>query len=64
MKIIVDWGLCDGNGNCAIEAPTVFKLDDTDTLHLLKETVADADETKQVAAAVRACPKSALKLVE
>ena len=64
MKIIVDWGLCDGNGNCAVEAPTLFKVDDHDTLHLLKETISNEDEARRAAAAVRACPKSALRLAE
>lgn len=63
MRIIVNWGLCDGNGNCSVEAPTLFEIDENDTLHILKETV-DLHERESAAAAVQACPKSALKLVD
>lgn len=64
MKIIVDWQLCDGNGNCAAAAPTLFKLDEQDALQVLKDTVVGENETKQADAAVRVCPKGALKLAD
>ncbi len=61
MKVIVDWDLCDGNGVCAIEAPTVFEIDDDDELHLLAQEIGDS-ERAQVDSAVRVCPKRALRL--
>ncbi|WP_405182623.1 ferredoxin [Nocardia sp. NBC_01377] len=61
MKVVVDWELCDGNGVCAIEAPTVFEMDDDDELQVLKEEIADA-ERAAVASAIRVCPKRALRL--
>ncbi|MBH0779799.1 ferredoxin [Nocardia bovistercoris] len=61
MKVIVDWGLCDGNGVCAIEAPTVFEIDDDDELRLLKDQIDDAERAR-VDSAVRVCPKRALRL--
>jgi ferredoxin len=61
MKVTVDWDLCDGNGVCAIEAPTVFEMDDDDELHVLKEEI-DVDERAVVESAVRVCPKRALEL--
>ena len=61
MRITVDWELCDGNGVCAIEAPTVFDMNDDDELHLLKEEI-DAAERGAVESAVRVCPKRALDL--
>lgn len=63
MKIKVKWPLCDGNGACALEAPEFFALDDNDQLHLLKEEF-DAGSTKQIGAAVSACPKHALSIAE
>jgi ferredoxin len=63
MKVVVDRGLCDGNGNCAKEAPELFLLDQDDTLHLLKESFGEELRAK-AQAAVRVCPKNALRLVE
>jgi ferredoxin len=61
MKVTVDWDLCDGNGMCAVEAPTVFELDDDDELHVLTEDIDEAARL-QVESAVRFCPKQALGL--
>jgi ferredoxin len=63
MKIVVNWGLCDGNGNCAKEAPELFALDANDSLHVLKEDFG-AEYRAKAEAAVRSCPKSALSLAE
>lgn len=61
MKIHVDWALCDGNGACALEAPTIFELGDDDELIVLQDEF--GEELKdQAAAAVRVCPKRALRL--
>jgi ferredoxin len=61
VKVNVAWELCDGNGVCAIEAPTVFDLDDEDELQLLKTEFDDSERTA-VEAAVRVCPKHALSI--
>jgi ferredoxin len=61
MKVTVDWELCDGNGVCAVEAPTVFEIDDEDELHVLQEDV-DGSDVALVQAAVRVCPKRAITL--
>ena len=34
MKVVVNWSLCEGNGNCAAIAPELFALDDDDILHV------------------------------
>jgi ferredoxin len=61
MKIVVNWALCDGNGNCARAAPLLFALDENDSLRVLKE--APGEEHRAAAeAAVRSCPKNALSL--
>ena len=62
-KIIVDWGACDGNGTCTLEAPSILEMDDDDNLIVLKETFGD-DLLDQARRAVRACPKQALRLDE
>ena len=61
MKVVVNWSLCDGNGNCAANAPEIFELDDDDQLHLLKESFGEELRAK-AEAAVRSCPKNALTL--
>jgi ferredoxin len=61
MKITVDWALCDGNGNCTVEAPEVFELDDNDELQVLTER--PGEELRPVVlAAVSSCPKRALAI--
>jgi ferredoxin len=63
VKVVVNWSLCDGNGNCAAEAPELFALDDEDNLQVLKETFGE-ELRKKAEAAVRACPKHALSIIE
>jgi ferredoxin len=63
MKVIVNRSLCDGNGNCAREAPELFAIRDDDTLQVLTETVGEACRAK-AEAAVQSCPKNALRLAE
>ncbi len=63
MRVVVDWSLCDGNGNCAKEAPELLSLDEKDELHVLKEAFGE-EHRKNAEAAVRVCPKQALKLTE
>lgn len=59
MKVVVNWGLCDGNGVCSAEAPEVFEIDDDDNLIVLQPDF-PAGLLPKVQAAARACPKRAL----
>jgi ferredoxin len=63
MRIVVDFARCEGNGQCAIDAPDLFSLDDDDNL-----LVADYEPPRQLwpqaERAVRSCPKQALSLVD
>jgi ferredoxin len=61
MKVLVNWPGCEGNGVCALEAPTVFEVDDDDQLTVLDEEPGE-ELRPQVEAAIRACPKRALSL--
>jgi ferredoxin len=63
MRVSVDFDVCEANGLCMAAAPAVFELDDDDQLHLLQEEPAEALRP-DVVAAVRACPKQALRLVD
>jgi ferredoxin len=62
-KIDVDWGLCESNGVCMGIIPEVFRLEDDDTLTVLKEDVTPENE-EQVREAVRQCPRQAISISE
>ncbi|HKJ24812.1 MAG TPA: ferredoxin [Myxococcota bacterium] len=61
MKIIVDYDLCEANAVCMAECPEVFEVDEDDNLNILNENPGEELRAK-VEAAVRLCPKQALKL--
>jgi len=62
MQVVVDMALCEGNGQCVLEAPNVFDLDDLDNLILLNGNPNDS-ERSNVEAAVRLCPKRAISIL-
>ena len=61
VKIIVDYDLCEANAVCMAEAPEVFEVNEDDRLQILNESPGEELRTK-MQAAVRLCPKQALKL--
>ena len=63
MRIVVDRGLCDGNGNCVKAAPALLALDEEEMVELRAESFGEADRA-QAEAAVRSCPKAALRLAD
>jgi ferredoxin len=63
MRIIVDLARCEGNGQCAIDAPDLFALDDDDNL-LVADYEPPPELWAQAERAVRSCPKQALSLVD
>jgi ferredoxin len=62
-KLVVDWGLCDGNGVCTIEAPELLAINEQDQLLVLRDTFGPELEAK-AQAAVRVCPKQALRITD
>jgi ferredoxin len=63
MRIIVDYDLCESNALCAQVAPEVFEVRDDDALYVLNEEPPDHLRPK-VEAAVRVCPKQAIRVEE
>lgn len=62
MQVVTaDLGLCQGYGNCVINAPGVFELDETGIVTVLEAEIDDG-EVERVQMAVAACPVSALSL--
>jgi ferredoxin len=61
MRVRVDHDACEANAVCMGIAPTVFEVDDDDTLHILMEEVPE-ELQDAVRRAVDGCPKRALYL--
>jgi ferredoxin len=61
MRVVVDLMKCESNGLCMAQAPEVFLVNDDDELVVLQEEPAEELRAK-VEAAVRACPKQALRV--
>lgn len=55
--------ICEGFGNCAVNAPDVFDLDDDDRVIVLRDAVDEADRD-DLQEAIRSCPVSALSMAE
>lgn len=63
MKVVVDFEACEMHGDCVMEAPEVFDLeDDSDVVTVLEPEPDEALRTK-VERAARMCPVAAI-LVE
>jgi ferredoxin len=63
MRIHVDYELCEANAVCVKTAPGIFRVDDSDRLHVLVENPS-LEQLDDVKAAVRRCPRRALSLRE
>lgn len=61
MRILVDRDLCEGNAVCMKVCPDVFTVDDDDQVRVLIEQPDESLRSK-VEAAVRRCPRQALRL--
>jgi ferredoxin len=63
MRIEVDCARCEGNGQCVVDAPDVFDLDEDDNLIVFTYDP-PPEHWAQVEAAVRSCPKRALAIAD
>ena len=63
MRVEVDFDLCESNALCMGIAPEVFEVREDDFLYLLTEEPDESLRAK-VEAAVQACPKSAIRLID
>lgn len=62
MKINVDMDKCQHYGQCVLEAPEIFKLNNDDKLEYLAE--ADDSQMANVEAAMDVCPMQAIFIVK
>jgi|EndMetStandDraft_6_1072998.scaffolds.fasta_scaffold3168441_1 ferredoxin len=60
MKVILDRDLCNGYGNCVMEAPEAFDLDDGGIGIVLLESPAP-DQEDRVRSAAAMCPVEAIR---
>jgi ferredoxin len=61
MKVIVDLALCESNALCMDACPEVFEVRDDDLLYVLDSNPPEHLRAR-LEAAVRACPKQAIRL--
>lgn len=61
MKVTLDRTLCNGYGNCVMEAPEVFDLDD-EALGIVLQDEPPAEQLERTEAAARTCPVQAISL--
>ncbi|MGL4339952.1 MAG: ferredoxin [Rhodoglobus sp.] len=62
IKIDVDRYQCQNYGQCAIEAPLVFQLNEDDQLEYRAEV--DDDQLNAVEGAVDVCPMQAIRIIQ
>lgn len=63
MRVVVDHGLCEGNGRCVEVAGGIFELRDDDRSYVLEEQPPNSLRPK-VDLAVSLCPRQAIKIIE
>jgi ferredoxin len=63
MRVVADFGLCQGHAECTVEAPQVFALSESGQVSILVETPT-AEVLDAVRQAVRYCPTHALRIEE
>jgi ferredoxin len=63
MKVVVDWDLCEGHGQCEFAAPDIFTINDDGDLEVLDETPVESQRSA-LEQAVRRCPTRALSVAD
>jgi ferredoxin len=64
MRIVVDRDLCEANAVCVRTAPDMFVIESNEKMKLLVDQPSSPEQIEKAKAAVRRCPRGALKLVE
>ncbi|MGV0784621.1 ferredoxin [Mycolicibacterium sp. XJ775] len=63
MKAEVDTSRCQGHTLCAMIAPEIFELDDTDGHAHVAVDVVPSEYHEQVHEALRSCPEQAIRVL-
>lgn len=64
MKIELDLDSCLGYGNCVVEAPDLFDLDEDRNIAVVLVERPSDEQVEDARRAVQACPAAALRLVD
>lgn len=62
MRVTVDLGRCNAYGNCVIEAPDVFDIDDASGLAIVLQESPPEELRAKVQAAAKLCPVLAISV--
>lgn len=62
MKIHLDLSLCNGYGNCVMQAPEEFDLDEASNKAVLLREEAGEEARTRLESAVAVCPVQAISL--
>ncbi|OBG57765.1 MULTISPECIES: ferredoxin [unclassified Mycobacterium] len=63
MRITVDYGLCEGHGQCLLAAPDVFDIPDgADQVVVLEPDPPEAERDRVIRAAAM-CPAQAIQIL-
>lgn len=62
MKMILDYELCEGHGECVVAAPEIFDLDDDGEKAVLLQEEPGEELREPATEAVKICPIAALRL--
>lgn len=62
-RVVVDPHLCEGHALCLESAPEMFDLSDEDVATCVHQPAAE-DQWQLVLAAVDACPRGAISIIE
>lgn len=62
MKMILDYELCEGHGECVVAAPEIFDLDEDGEKAVLLQEEPGEELRAQATEAVKICPIAALRL--
>jgi ferredoxin len=64
MKIQLDERLCAVHGECVIEAPEFFDLDDDDDTAIVLQGIPPEEARSTFERAAAACPVAAIKIID
>ncbi|WP_354700120.1 hypothetical protein DSM112329_00383 [Paraconexibacter sp. AEG42_29] len=62
MKITINLDICDAHGQCVMEAPDLFALDDDDEVVRLLDAEPGEEHRKVAERAVQSCPVQAIAI--
>ena len=63
LKVVVDFSLCIGSGNCSMTAPAVFDQDEDGAVVVLLDESPPETQRAAVTLAVEQCPSAVIRIL-